>query len=262
MSVWKRVRKYASESATSIIHGKAEHEETKATSSRALGDGKGHYLVVLTLADTDYVCDYIRHGGDKQAFLEKFRERAIRPDSIPTCICARSAWPTRPRCCAARPRKCSGASGRRLWIATDRSWPRQTSASSTRSAAPRRNGRMRCASCSTCRWTCCSSSAATTARTPRTSPRWARRSCRPISSATPRRLVSDKEILHYDLHERREVVARQLAAGRPDRRRHHRRRVLPEQSHRGNADPAFRAARHWDGRAERCRCLRIFGRGE
>ena len=73
MSVWKRVRKYASESVTSIIHGKAEHEETKATSSRALGDGKGHYLVVLTLADTDYVCDYIRHGGDKQAFLEKFQ---------------------------------------------------------------------------------------------------------------------------------------------------------------------------------------------
>ena len=73
MSVWKRVRKYASESATSIIHGKAEHEETKATSSRALGDGKGHYLVVLTLAETDYVCDYIRRGGDKAAFLEKFR---------------------------------------------------------------------------------------------------------------------------------------------------------------------------------------------
>src|ERR1700755_2549543 len=73
MSVWKRVRKYASESATSIIHGKAEHEETKATSSRALGDGKGHYLVVLTLAETDYVCDYIRHGGNKHAFLEKFR---------------------------------------------------------------------------------------------------------------------------------------------------------------------------------------------
>jgi 4-hydroxy-3-methylbut-2-enyl diphosphate reductase len=73
MSVWKRVRKYASESATSIIHGKAEHEETKATSSRALGDGKGHYLVVLTLAETDYVCEYIRHGGDKQAFLEKFK---------------------------------------------------------------------------------------------------------------------------------------------------------------------------------------------
>ncbi|HKP02387.1 MAG TPA: 4-hydroxy-3-methylbut-2-enyl diphosphate reductase [Chthoniobacterales bacterium] len=74
MSVWKRVRKYASESATSIIHGKASHEETKATSSRALGDGKGHYLVVLTLKDTDYVCDYIRHGGNKQEFLAHFKD--------------------------------------------------------------------------------------------------------------------------------------------------------------------------------------------
>lgn len=73
MSVWKRVRKYASESATSIIHGKAEHEETKATSSRAFGAGGGHYLVVLTLAETDYVCDYIRHGGTKTEFLEKFK---------------------------------------------------------------------------------------------------------------------------------------------------------------------------------------------
>src|SRR5258708_22556507 len=73
MSVWKRVRKYASESVTSIIHGKAEHEETKATSSRALGDGAGHYLVVLTRAATDYVCDYICNAGDKQAFLDKFR---------------------------------------------------------------------------------------------------------------------------------------------------------------------------------------------
>jgi 4-hydroxy-3-methylbut-2-enyl diphosphate reductase len=73
MSVWKRVRKYASESATSIIHGKAEHEETKATSSRALGDGKGHYLVLLTLADADYVCQYIRQGGNKQEFLERFK---------------------------------------------------------------------------------------------------------------------------------------------------------------------------------------------
>ena len=73
MSVWKRVRKYASESATSIIHGKAEHEETKATSSRALGDGKGHYLVLLTLADADYVCQYIRQGGNKREFLERFK---------------------------------------------------------------------------------------------------------------------------------------------------------------------------------------------
>lgn len=74
MSVWKRVRNYAKTGYTSIIHGKAAHEETRATSSRALGDdGNGHYLVVLTLADVDFVCDYIRHGGDKAAFLERFK---------------------------------------------------------------------------------------------------------------------------------------------------------------------------------------------
>ncbi|MHA3770916.1 4-hydroxy-3-methylbut-2-enyl diphosphate reductase [Verrucomicrobiota bacterium sgz303538] len=72
MSVWKRVRQNASDDMTSIIHGKASHEETKATASRAIKDGKGHYLVVLTLKDTDYVCDYIRYGGDKQAFLKYF----------------------------------------------------------------------------------------------------------------------------------------------------------------------------------------------
>ena len=74
MSVWKRVRQNAVEQVTSIIHGKAEHEETKATASRALGLGHGHYLIVLTLKDTDYVCDYIRNGGNKQEFLEHFKD--------------------------------------------------------------------------------------------------------------------------------------------------------------------------------------------
>jgi 4-hydroxy-3-methylbut-2-enyl diphosphate reductase len=73
MKVWRRVRGYAKDGVTSIIHGKANHEETRATASRALGEnGEGHYLVVLTLADVDYLCGYIRHGGDRQAFLERF----------------------------------------------------------------------------------------------------------------------------------------------------------------------------------------------
>src|SRR3989449_6125317 len=73
MSVWKRVRQYSKESVTSIIHGKAKHEETKATTSQAAAYGAGHYLVVFNLAETDHVCDYILHGGNKKAFLEKFK---------------------------------------------------------------------------------------------------------------------------------------------------------------------------------------------
>ena len=74
MKVWRRVRGYAKDGITSIIHGKSNHEETRATASRALGEkGDGIYLIVLTLADVDYVCDYIRHGGDKAAFMERFQ---------------------------------------------------------------------------------------------------------------------------------------------------------------------------------------------
>jgi len=73
MSVWKRVRQYSKDSVTSIIHGKARHEETMATTSQARATGRGHYLVVFTLAETDYVCRYILEGGDKNEFLEKFK---------------------------------------------------------------------------------------------------------------------------------------------------------------------------------------------
>jgi 4-hydroxy-3-methylbut-2-enyl diphosphate reductase len=73
MSVWKRVRQYSKESVTSIIHGKAKHEETKATTSQARAYGSGHYLVVLNLEETDYVCNYILNGGNKQEFLDKFK---------------------------------------------------------------------------------------------------------------------------------------------------------------------------------------------
>jgi 4-hydroxy-3-methylbut-2-enyl diphosphate reductase len=73
MSVWKRVRQYSKENVTSIIHGKAKHEETKATTSQARAYGTGHYLVVFTLAETDYLCAYILNGGNKKEFLEKFK---------------------------------------------------------------------------------------------------------------------------------------------------------------------------------------------
>ncbi len=67
--VWNSVEKHKKRHYTSIIHGKYKHEETVATSSFA-----GTYLVVLNLAEAEYVCDYILHGGDKQAFLAKFAQ--------------------------------------------------------------------------------------------------------------------------------------------------------------------------------------------
>ena len=70
--VWKRVERYAREGYTSIIHGKYYHEETIATSSRVSTFDDAHYLIVFNEDDAQYVCDYIRLGGDKKEFLKRF----------------------------------------------------------------------------------------------------------------------------------------------------------------------------------------------
>jgi 4-hydroxy-3-methylbut-2-enyl diphosphate reductase len=75
MSVWKRVRQNATEEVTSIIHGKSSHEETRATASRALGNGNGRYLIVLNLEEADRVCDYILGRVSREEFLREFEGR-------------------------------------------------------------------------------------------------------------------------------------------------------------------------------------------
>jgi len=67
--VWNRVDKYKRAEFTAIIHGKYNHEETIATSSRAK-----HYLIVQNLDEATWVCDYILNGGNKAEFQSKFKD--------------------------------------------------------------------------------------------------------------------------------------------------------------------------------------------
>ena len=82
LNVWKNVKRYAQDGYTSIIHGKVWHEETQATASQALLYNDGHFLVVLNVEETNEVCHYIRHGGDRVQFLERFRD-AMSPGFDP-----------------------------------------------------------------------------------------------------------------------------------------------------------------------------------
>ena len=66
--VWNAVDNQARKGHTSIIHGKWAHEETVATASFA-----GTYLIVKDMKETNYVCDYIMNGGDREEFLAKFK---------------------------------------------------------------------------------------------------------------------------------------------------------------------------------------------
>jgi 4-hydroxy-3-methylbut-2-en-1-yl diphosphate reductase len=72
LNVWKNVVRYAQDGFTAVIHGKVKHEETRATASQALKSPRGRFLVVLNRDEAGAVCDYIRHGGDRDAFLERF----------------------------------------------------------------------------------------------------------------------------------------------------------------------------------------------
>jgi 4-hydroxy-3-methylbut-2-enyl diphosphate reductase len=72
LNVWKRVERYAHDGYTSVIHGKYNHEESKATASQASREGAGAYLIVRDMEETRAVCDYIVNGGGREQFLARF----------------------------------------------------------------------------------------------------------------------------------------------------------------------------------------------
>jgi 4-hydroxy-3-methylbut-2-enyl diphosphate reductase len=82
LNVWKNVERYAKEGFTALIHGRFDHEETRATSSRALLHPGGHFLVVLNMDEAHIAADYVERGGDAEAFRARFA-RAISPGFDP-----------------------------------------------------------------------------------------------------------------------------------------------------------------------------------
>ncbi len=69
-----QVQRYARLGITSIIHGKASHEESVATASQSLGDeGKGRFIVIRDESDARCLADYIVGRGDREIFMSRFR---------------------------------------------------------------------------------------------------------------------------------------------------------------------------------------------
>jgi 4-hydroxy-3-methylbut-2-en-1-yl diphosphate reductase len=82
LNVWKNVDRFVSAGFTALIHGKYAHEETRATASRTTRYPGGRYLVVRDGDEAEKVCDYIRRGGDRSAFRDRFAH-ASSPDFDP-----------------------------------------------------------------------------------------------------------------------------------------------------------------------------------
>jgi 4-hydroxy-3-methylbut-2-enyl diphosphate reductase len=82
LNVWKSVERYAREGFTAVVHGKWDHEETRATCSRVGLSPGGRWLVVRDLEEADVVAAHVRGGGDRAAFLARFA-RASSPGFDP-----------------------------------------------------------------------------------------------------------------------------------------------------------------------------------
>ena len=187
MSVWKRVRQYAKDKVTSIIHGKAWHEETKATSSQATRQRQRALPGGLHAGGNGLRLRLHRQRRQQGGVPGEIQRRLLRRvRSRPASAGHRRGQPNHHA--ARRNRGGAAPACAAPWSEVRRGGTRPgTSASSTPSAARRRTGRTRWRNCCANRWTCCSSSAATIPRTRRTWRRWARPSCRPTSSRTPPR---------------------------------------------------------------------------
>ncbi|MDX2361749.1 MAG: 4-hydroxy-3-methylbut-2-enyl diphosphate reductase [Crocinitomicaceae bacterium] len=71
--VWNRSSTLGLDKHTVIIHGKHQHEETKATFSHS--QQKAPSLVVLNMEETNYLSEYILGRHSTQDFLAFFKER-------------------------------------------------------------------------------------------------------------------------------------------------------------------------------------------
>ncbi len=81
--VWKRVDGYARDGFTAVIHGKYQHEESRATASQVLRHEGGKYIVVRNMEEAEMVGDYLtgRPGRmNRDAFMERFGGRT--PDGF------------------------------------------------------------------------------------------------------------------------------------------------------------------------------------
>jgi 4-hydroxy-3-methylbut-2-en-1-yl diphosphate reductase len=84
LNVWKRVDSYARDGFTAIIHGKYQHEETRATASQVNRHG-GRYVIVRNMEEAGLLMDYIEQNNralSREALREHFRAKAS-PDFDP-----------------------------------------------------------------------------------------------------------------------------------------------------------------------------------
>ena len=76
INVWKRVEGYAKKGLITVVHGKRNHEETRATVSQAVKEG-GAYLTLENISEAKELADVIRGKCSEKDFIRSHPGCAI-----------------------------------------------------------------------------------------------------------------------------------------------------------------------------------------
>jgi len=86
INVWKRVEGYAKNGFITIMHGKRNHEETRATLSQAVKEG-GSYLTIENKAEAGELALVIRGEKSEREFLKQHPEAVSQEFAFDTKTC-------------------------------------------------------------------------------------------------------------------------------------------------------------------------------
>ena len=85
-SVWKRVESYAKNGFITVMHGKRNHEETRATLSQAVKEG-GVTIAIENIREAEELASVIRGQMTEDTFLKKYPAAVLENFSFDSLTC-------------------------------------------------------------------------------------------------------------------------------------------------------------------------------
>jgi len=86
INVWKRVEGYAKKGTLTIMHGKRNHEETRATVSQAVKEG-GAYIIIENIGEAEELAQVIRGEIREENFVKKYPQAIPENFSFDSATC-------------------------------------------------------------------------------------------------------------------------------------------------------------------------------
>ncbi|PIU40337.1 MAG: 4-hydroxy-3-methylbut-2-enyl diphosphate reductase [Candidatus Omnitrophica bacterium CG07_land_8_20_14_0_80_50_8] len=86
INVWKRVEGYAKNGYLTVMHGKRNHEETRATVSQAVKKG-GDYIIIENSLEAEELAQVIRGKTPEADFIKKYPQAVPENFSFDAAVC-------------------------------------------------------------------------------------------------------------------------------------------------------------------------------